>query len=229
MAETETTFPQTTEPEQGRGILDELVKRNRIVIFGLAFAIELAIYFGATVIPIDPAQQQELANLPNSILGSAPSQGSVSIFAALFSHNLEVALLEMIPAAGAAVFFISTFLTGQVIQAGAISSNLPGPLLGVFLFLVPDTLVEQFAYAVAVASGTMLIVAWRRRQLVRELRVFALEAGVVAFTLVLAAALETVVIVDSLVGFALWLPTALGIFALVMAVRGAWRLRTSPT
>lgn len=229
MAETETIAPPAAEPEERRGILDELMKRSRVIIFGLALVTELAIFFGAMMIPIGPGEQQELVRQANNLLGSSGNQGSVSIFVAIFANNLKVSLIEMIPAVGAALFVASIYTTGQVIQALAISSNLPGPVFGLLLFFFPFALLELSAYAIAVASGTMLIVAWRRKQLAREVRVFVLEAVVVVFTLVLAAAMETVGIVNPLVGFALWLPTALGIFALVMAVRGVWRLGTSPT
>jgi len=209
--------------ENATSLPRELIARGRLVIFGATLAVELAIFFGAMIYPIDPAQQQELVRQANSILGSTGNQTSVSIFTAILSNNARVAGVEMIPAAGAALFVASIFTTGQIIQALAISSNVPGPLFGVLLFFFPFAIVELSAYAIAVASGSMLIVAWRRKTLGREAKVFVLEVGLVFFCVFLAAAMETVGIVSPVVGFALWLPTAVGIFALVMIVRESWR------
>jgi putative effector of murein hydrolase LrgA (UPF0299 family) len=126
----------------------------------------------------------------------------------------------MIPAAGALLFGASIFVTGQVIQVLAISSHLPGPVFGLALFFFPFAIVELSAYAMAVASGTMLIVAWRRKKLMSELRVFLVEAVVVVMTVLIAAAMETVGIVNPVVSLALWLPTGLAIAALAVYVRG---------
>lgn len=219
----EVQSPPAQPEEEPRSPLAELMAPGRLVIFGVALAVELAIFFGAMVYPIDPAQQQELVKQANNILGSAGNQTSVTIFGAILSNNIKVALVEMVPAAGAALFAASIFTTGQVIQALAIASNLPGPLFGVLIFFFPFAIVELSAYAIAVASGSMLIVAWRRKKLGSEVKVFALEAGLVLLCVLLAAAMETVGIVSPVVGFALWLPTALGIFALVMAAREFWR------
>jgi hypothetical protein len=222
MAEVQPATTQSAE-EPAKSLLKDLVNRDRLMVFGVTLAIELIIFFGAMIYPINPSQQQELVKQANSILGSTGNQTSVSIFSAIFSNNARVALVEMVPAAGAALFAASIFTTGQVIQALALNSNLPGPLFGLLIFFFPFAIVELSAYAIAVASGSMLILSWRRKRLRREVKVFSLEVGLVVFCVLLAAAMETVGIVNPVVGFALWLPTAVGIFALVMAARGSWR------
>ncbi len=223
MSEPLEAIPAVQQGEGRRGIFKELTQRGRIIFFAVVFAVELALFFGATAVPIDQTQQQALVNQANSILGSSGEQGPWGIFVAILTNNLRVALFEMIPLAGAALFLASIFTTGQVIQALAISSNIPGPVFGLLLFFFPFSLVELSAYALAVASGSMLLVAWRRKRLKAEVRVFMFEAAVVIVTLVIAAAMETAGIVAPVVGFALWLPTALGMLAIVMLVRGAWR------
>lgn len=213
--------PPAPENERPR-YFREWGPRDRILAFGIAFGIELTIFFGAMVIPMSAPQQQQLMNQANNLLGPAREQGPLQIFVSIFDNNVRVALIEMIPGIGAALFGASMYTTGQVIQALAISNNVPGPLYGLLVFFFPFAIVELSAYAIAVASGTLLIVAWRRSKLRQELGAFVLEVSVVVFALILAAAMETVGIVSPAEGLALWLPTAVGIFAVVMALRGVW-------
>ena len=208
------------QPEPRPGLVSQLLRRGRLLAFGVALAIELAIFFGAMVYPIDPSQQTALLNQANALVNSTSGQGPAGVFSAIFDNNLRVALLEMVPAAGALFFGVSIFVTGQVIQALAISSHLPGPVFGLALFFFPFAIVELTAYAIAVASGTMLIVAWRRKTLISELRVFFVEILVVAAVVFVAAAMETAGIVNPFVSLALWLPTALVVAVLAVYVRG---------
>ncbi len=212
--------PPVAEPEPEPSLAEQLLRRGRLIAFAAAFAIELAIFFGAMVYPLDPVQQKALLDQANALTNSATGQGPAGMFSAIFDNNLRVALLEMVPAAGALFFAVSIFTTGQVIQALAISSNLPGPLFGVALFFFPFAIVELSSYAVAVASGTLVLVAWRRKTLASELRVYLLEGIVVVVAVLIAAAMETVGIVNPFVSFALWLPTALSIAMFVVYIRG---------
>jgi uncharacterized membrane protein SpoIIM required for sporulation len=215
--------PEAQQEQRPRSLAWQLVEKGRLAIFGITLLVELIIFFVAMVIPIGPAQQQELVRQANDLLGSTGQQTSITIFSAIFSNNIRVALIDMVPAAGAALFVASIYTTGQVIQALAISNGLPGPLFGVLLFLFPFALVELSAYAIAVASGTMLLVAWRRKTLRKELWVFVFEMVAVFVCVLVAAVMETVGIVTPLVGLSLWLPMAAAIFALAMAARGVWK------
>ena len=211
---------QVVEPEQNAGPEREILLRWRLIAFLAALAIELAIYFGAMVFPIDPVQQKALLDTANQISNSTVGQAPVGVFSAISANNLRVALLEAVPGVGAFLFVISSFTTGQVIQVLSLSSSLPGIVYGMLLLFFPFAIVELSAYAMAVSSGTMVILAWRKKSLRREMRVFGLEvAGVIGVVLV-AAAMETAVIVDPFVGFALWLPTALAIAAAAVYGRG---------
>jgi len=187
--------------------------------FAIALAVELVIFFGAMVYPIDPAQQTALLNQANTLLNATGGQGPTGVFSSIFDNNVRVALLEMIPAAGAFLFGLSIFTTGQVIQVLAISSHLPGPLFGLALFFFPFSIVELTAYAIAVASGTMLIVAWRRKTLAQELPVFVVEAAVVVVVVLIAAAMETANILSPIISLGLWAPTALAVAVLAVYIR----------
>jgi len=219
MSEERAAEPVPVELATRPSLASQLLRRGRLLAFAVALLIELAIFFGAMVYPISPAQQTQLLNQANTLLNSTSSQGPTGMFSAIFNNNVRVALLEMIPAVGAFLFGVSMFTTGQVIQALAISSHLPGPVLGLALFFFPFAIVELSSYAVAAASGTMLIVAWRRKRLSDEIPVFVAEAGVVVAAVLIAAVMEATGILDPVAGLALWLPTALAIAVFVVYLR----------
>jgi stage II sporulation SpoM-like protein len=211
------------EPEPTPSLARQLFQHGRLLLFAGTFAVELAIYFGAMAYPIDPVQQQALQQEAQALANATIGQGPVAAVAGIFVNNLRIALLEMIPVAGALLFAIVTFSTGQVIQVEAIGASLPGPAFGLLIFIFPFAILELSSYAIAVGSGSMLVVAWRRRTLHKEIRVFALEVCVVAVAVLVAAAMETMVDVNVLLSLALWLPTALAIA--MIAVYGK-RLRS---
>jgi len=197
----------------------ELFGRGRLALMLSVVVIELAIFFAAMLTPVDPATQKDLLNQANKLLVVAKNPNLGEVFVLIFANNAGVALLEMVPVLGGGLFVYSIFMTGQVIKAIAASYSLPGPLFGLILFLFPFAMVELAAYAIAVGSGTMLIVAWSKRRLRREMRVFVIEGTIIIVVLVIAAAMETATIVSPVLGFGLWLPTALGIVALVITSR----------
>jgi len=178
-------------------------------LFAFALAIELAIYFAAMAYPIGPAEQQALQQQAQSLVNATIGQGPLVAVAGIFANNVRIALLEMIPVVGALILAAVSFSTGQVIQVEAMSTSIPGPVFGLFLFVFPFAIVELSSYALAVGSGSMLVVAWRRRTLHEEMRVFILEAGVIIVAVLVAAAMETMVDVNMVASIALWLPTAL--------------------
>ena len=204
------------EPEPTPSLAKQLFQHGRLLLFAGAFAVELAIYFGAMAYPIDPGQQQALQQEAQTLANATIGQGPVAAVAGIFQNNLRIALLEMIPALGAVLFAFVSFSTGQVIQVEAISASIPGPFFGLLLFVFPFAIIELSSYAIAVGSGSMLLVAWRKRTLHKEIRVFVLEVCVVAVAILVAAAMETMVDVNPIVSIGLWLPTALAIAMIVV-------------
>jgi hypothetical protein len=204
------------EPELASSLTRQLFQHGRLVLFASAFAVELVIYFSAMVYPIDPVQQQALQQQAQTLVNATVGQGPMAAFVGIFENNVRIALLEMIPAAGALLFASVSFSTGQVIQVEAIGSSLPSPILGLLLFVFPFAIVELSSYAIAVGSGSMVLVAWRRKTLHKEIRVFLLEACVVVVAVLAAAAMETMVDVNVTISLALWLPTALAIAMVIV-------------
>ena len=207
---------EPAKPEAGP---ERILERGRLLLLLGVFVLELLLFFGAMVIPIDPATQQRLQQAANSLENSTADQAPVSVLGLIFTNNVRVALAEMIPGAGILVFFISILNTGQVIQVLALSKGVPGVFYGVALFVFPFSFVELSGYAVALCSGSMLIVAWRRSRLRREARVFLLELVGVVLILLVAATMETITLLSPEIGLALWLPTGLIVAWLTITVR----------
>ena len=204
-----------SEPEQ-RGVAAELLSRGRLTLFFVVLLVEFAIFFAGLLTPISVSTQQTLANQTSTQFAPINSSTPVQLVVFIFSHNLPIALAEMIPVLGALLFVFSVYSTGLVAQALAVSQGLPSQW-GALIIAFPYSLVELSAYAVAVGAGVMLIVAWRRKRLRREVEVFVLESILVTAILLVAAAMEMTTIRYSLLfGFALWLPTGLVLATIVV-------------
>ena len=203
-------------PQPRPSAVKELLGRRRLALMLTVLLVELAIFFLAASVPMDMATQQALQNEAKNVTGASSSLGPTGQFVYIFTHNAVIAFGEMVPVVGGLLWVVSIYVTGQIFQAVALSQGAPGALYGLFLLVFPFAIVELSAYAVAVGSGVMLIVAWRRRRLRNETRVLVLAIGVVAAMLLVAAAMETVTITDPTLGIALWIPTGLTIAVLTL-------------
>jgi hypothetical protein len=213
---------QENAPEP-RSVASELVNRSRLSLILAVLLVEYGILFAGLLTPISVSTQQALANATSSQFAPIQSLNATQLVLFIFSHNLRIALIEMIPILGTLLFIFSEYSTGLAAQALALSQGLPNQW-GAIIFAFPYSLVELSAYAVAVAASVMLLVAWRRKYLRREIRVFVLEGLVVAAILLVAAAMETTTIrISWSVGVALWLPTGL-VLATIIVLSGRRRM-----
>jgi stage II sporulation SpoM-like protein len=207
MAETEATPVPAPRPSA----LKELFGRGRLKLMLSILVLELAIFFAAMAVPVNPASDSNLLNQASTISGIAKNPNQIEVFFFILTNNAMVALLEFLPIVGALWWILVTYTTGQLIQFIAASYGLPGILVGYLLFLFPFVIVELSAYAVAVGSGVMLLVAWRRNKLKEEARVLILEVALVLGILVTAAAMETATIASPTLGIAMWIPIVGGL------------------
>lgn len=193
--------------ESDENPVDMLFDRRRVTFIGIVLIGELALFILAIVVPADPNLRQELvAQGQNSL---PPLNTSARALVGLIvANNLRVALLEMIPVVGLILLPISIFTSGVIVQGFAISKAVPPAVAAFSYLLLPFTYVELSAYAVAFVSGTMIIVAWRKKRLHREARVFVVELAAVAVILAVAATMETITIFSPVAGLLLWLPLA---------------------
>ena len=220
------TSSSAPEEPPAPGAAGELLNRRRLALILLVLLLEFGIFFIGLLTPVPESTRQAIANETNSQFGVVQSGSLAQLAVFIFTHNLTIALAEMIPVAGALLFAFSVYSTGLAAQALVASQGLPAQW-GAVIFAFPYSLVELSAYAVAVVSGSMLLVAWRRRRLLQELKVFALEGLAVAAILLVAATMEaTTVRVSFILGFALWLPTGM-VLALIMVIVGRRRARST--
>jgi hypothetical protein len=212
-------LPEGVQP----GIRELLFSRGRVIFFLVAIVFELAIFFAATVVPIDRSTQQNLTQAANNLRNLTDTSPPLVTMRLIFSNNLRVALVEMVPGLGPIVLAASIFTTGQLLQVVSIAAGYPSILVSIFLFAFPYTIIELSAYPLAVVSGTMLLVAWRRRTLRKEIRVFLWELVGVVAVLLLAAAMETATLLSATLGILLWLPMVFlaVLFALGRGRKGA--------
>ncbi len=199
----------------------ELLGKGRLKLMLSVLVIELAIFFAAMLVPIDAATREALLGQANTLSDAAKNPNSLQVLLFIATNNVKIALVEFLPVLGVLVWIFTIYTTGQVVQVIAASSGLPGILAGYALFLFPFAILELSAYAVAVGSGIMLLAAWRRKRLRREVRVFLLEVVVVLGMLVVAAAMETATLASSFLGFALWIPVVGALVAGVVRLRRA--------
>lgn len=214
------------EPAHREEAKSGFITRQRVLLLAGVLVLELVVFFAATIIPLSPATAESLRQLANSTFphGALPLQTAAYIF----SHNLLVALMETIPVVGAFVFLYSIFVTGEVVQAFALHYGMPAPLLGALLFVFPYTIVELSAYVLATVSGSMLVVAWRRKRLRTEMEVFVIEIVGVALMLLLAAAMETTTELSPGLSLMLWLPLGLLIAWLAVALSRGLKQESRP-
>ncbi len=189
----------------------ELLERRRTAAYLVAFLVEIAIFFIAISYPVPSNRLPELQQEARNITSYAQTSGGFGLVGIIFGNNIRVALLEMIPVYGIIVFAGVMFETGQVLQVASYSTGVPGLIVGMALFLFPFAFVELFSYAIAVASGNMLVFSALRGRLRKEIRVYVLEAISVVLLLFLAASMETLTIMDWRIGLVLWLPVIMAI------------------
>ncbi|MDG6981075.1 MAG: hypothetical protein JRN51_08210 [Nitrososphaerota archaeon] len=194
---------------------------RRLSLIMTVLLVEFGIFLIGLFTPLSASTRQILANQTGAQLGPVQSGTAAQVMSFIFTHNLSIALAEMIPIGGALIFAFSVYSTGIAAQALVASQGLPAQW-GAVIFAFPYSLVELSAYAVAVVSGSMLLVAWRGHHLRKEMKIFVKEGAAVTAILLAAAAMESITVkVSALLGFALWLPTGIALGAIaVLARRG---------
>lgn len=203
-------------PTSTKSALDDLLDRRRLLLIFAILIIEVVVFAVGLLTPLPQSTQQILANETNNQFGFAKSATPPQLVVFIFAHNLPIALAEMVPVLGAVLFGLYIYGTGLAAQAIVVSAG-HSAIYGAILLFFPYSLVELSSYAIAVGAGVMLIVALVKERLRRELKVFGLEAIVIAVFLLLAATMETVTGISPIVGFALWLPTGLALAGVILA------------
>jgi hypothetical protein len=205
------------QPPAEKSAVEMLLDRRRVAFVAIVLVAELALFVLTIVVPTDPGLRQQLVTQGE---GALPPLNTTAgpLVGLIVANNLRVALLEMIPFVGFVFLPFSIFVSGVVIQGLAIEKSVSPTVVAFSYLLLPFTFVELLAYAIAFVSGTMVLVAWRKKRLRREARVFALEIVTVAAVVIVAAIMETVTIFNPIAGLLLWLPLSGGVVAVLLRV-----------
>ncbi len=206
-------------PEKGVETSRGLFRSPRVLLFLAILIIAIVLFLAAMSVPLDPARQRIFLSAGQNITESVSATNPLDTISFIYVNNVRIGLIEAVPFVGPLFFGYSIYTSGQILEAFAISTNVPPLLLGAVTFIFPHALIEFAGYAVAVTAGVMLIVSGIRRRMRKEIGVFAKELLAAGALLLAAAVIETLEIVSPLFGFALWLPIAL----LLIVVSLWWR------
>jgi uncharacterized membrane protein SpoIIM required for sporulation len=173
----------------------EIIVGKRWRLLTAIFLIEMAfilIISNAPFLPGELSTYKDQYNNIKPVLGQDAAAQIVSIFA----NNFRVALVEIVPLIGPAVFGFSIYETARIVEVIGLQN--PVGIIGslVTLFALPSTWLELPAYSIAVVESLYLAYAiftgfrggWTR--LARELRFFVVNILLIAGVLLVAAAFE---------------------------------------
>ena len=202
-----------------------LLSRTHTYTFLAFLLIFLFLFNLGAAIPVAPSRSSGITQDYKNSEAMVTNSTAPMLFLYIASNNMLIALGAGI---GGFLPFIAIFNSGQVVQAIEVGSNsthqVPAVALTLITIIMPHTIVEVSAYAVGATAGIWLLAAAlssvfkrifmpnRKRYLRAEANVFPIELLFAGFLVVLAAALETILIYSESVGLALWLPLFIGIW-----------------
>jgi uncharacterized membrane protein SpoIIM required for sporulation len=208
--------------DERHGVLQALVG-GRLTFFGVLFVLELVVFVALPSFPFMQGEQQSYTQQAQQLGNLLSGRTFLEQTWVVFSNNLRVALVEMLPGLGAIIFGASLYDTARITQAIALNQNLPASLLVLLLFTLPHSWIELSAYPVATGEGILFLnslLRWLLREekwrMGAELRHLALAIGLVAAILLVAAVFEVEEIQLGLQGFVLWGP--FGVLAAIILV-----------
>ncbi len=194
--------------------------------YAVLFLIEIGLFFVVATLPFFPGEQALYTSQSNQLSNEFQGASLFTQFSGIFVNNLRIALFEMVPGLGAALFAFSLYATARILEVVAISDKV-SPLLVVLLLLLlfPHSWIELPAYAVATGEGLFLLYAlWAAVTEERSfsLRIegwqFAINLVIVIVMLLVAALFESAEIqLGATLFWVTWLPFA-GLIALAITL-----------
>lgn len=151
-----------------------------ILVFSLIFLL-------SSTIPLERSSAEEIYELAKESMGfSSPLE--------IFTHNISISIIMMMPALGFLFSIVSSSTTGVVVSAVSSLTNLNSLSLAVRLISSPPGILEFLAYGLASAQSLAGLFAMVEKRLKTELKGY-LTTLIITIGLLLAAAfLETVLI-----------------------------------
>lgn len=198
---------------------------RRVTLFLVLFLVEILVFFVLPALPFLSGEQDSYGQQAKHLGDTLRGKSFVALTADIYSNNMKVGLVELIPGVGPFFFGISLYETARVTQAIATTQGLPPSLLVLSLFILPHSWIELPAYAVSTGESLLLLnsllrwllkdESWRLRMEMEQLLLVLL---VITLTLLVAAVFEVTEVQVGLEGLLLWAPFGL-IAALVLLFR----------
>jgi uncharacterized membrane protein SpoIIM required for sporulation len=204
-----------------------IVESNWVRVALLIFVLQVFIFYASVSSPMSQTEAVSLAAQYGTLNDTLSSQQTILGKAwYLFSHNVVIALGEVIPGFGLGLFVFSSYVTSRTLEALAIAqpgtvAGLPAQLVLTSLFLVPHTWLELPAYAIATTEGCSIIYAGLRHRIRLETPRLLAVLIFILLELIVAALFEAAEIASPSLALLLWLP-ALLIFAAVYFSLRSW-------
>jgi hypothetical protein len=112
----------------------------------------------------------------------------------IFGNNMMISLIMFVPVAGPIFGFLALYNTGTVFAAESMASGMPPLLIILYVLIIPVAWLEFLCYSTALAESVWLIQRARQGMMKRELKNAAILISIVAVTLLVAAIMETALV-----------------------------------
>jgi uncharacterized membrane protein SpoIIM required for sporulation len=214
----------------------KVIVGKRWPVFCLLFAAEIALIVLVTNLSFFPGEFNTYQQQHNSVSGILGASATNQV-GGIFANNFRVAMIEIIPALGLAIFSFSMYETARIVQVIGIEKPIGAAEALVTLFILPSTWLELPAYSIAATESLYLLYAifygfkhgWARFR--RELRFLFVNVLLIGGVLGVAAIFEVAeiqlsssqdIVVQAL-ALATWLPFLLILAGVIMFWRKARR------
>jgi uncharacterized membrane protein SpoIIM required for sporulation len=178
-------------------ILDilKIIVGRRWLLIAILFLVEIAMIVfiaNSAFLPSELGIYERQYNSTSAVL----NQSAAGQVMGIFSNNFRVAIVELVPLLGLAIFGLSLYETARIVEVIAIVKNVGVGLALGNLFFLPSTWLELPAYAIAAAESFYLVYAlflgfksgWSK--FAREIRFLVVNIILIAGVLIVAAAFE---------------------------------------
>ena len=209
-------------PPQGRRILGSGLRRFAVLTLAFVVLTQGVLLFAA-VSPFLPGEKDSFTTIASSIQNGVVPLPPVLQAAAIFTNNVQIALLSLVPGFGIVTLSFSAYNTGRVVQAISLQHGVSPTGLLLVLFLLPHSWIEELSYPMAGALSLYYLTemrrptfkdfsnGWRRNRL-------SLGAGIIALALAVAAVLEVSEPPLGLGALLFWVPVAVAVAILFLRI-----------
>ena len=161
---------------------------RRLKVFAMVLLFLLLVFMVGAFSPMERTEAQRRMEEAQKILPREPN------IQAIFSNNLRVALLMLIPVLGLILGSYSLYNTGLYFSATSVSMGVSSGLLLLAVILQPFFWLEFVAYALSMTQNLYLTGALVHRRIRGEVKPLILVVALLAAILLVGAAVEVLII-----------------------------------